>query len=60
MKSRILILKIFAAFGLFALIVWIGLEIYRGNYLQAVAISGVGSLMMWFALGLGNQSNRSE
>ena len=60
MKSRILILKIFFALGLLALVVWIGLEIYRGNYLEAVAISGVGSLLLWFALGLGNQSNRSE
>ena len=60
MESRLLILKIFAALGFLALIVWIGLEIYRGNYLEAVAVSGVGSLLLWFALGLGNRPRDSE
>lgn len=39
---------------------WIGFEIYSGNYLQAVAISGVGSVFLWFASGAATQSNDKD
>ena len=53
MNIRLKIFKFIAALIFLALITWIGLEVFYGRYLKAVAISGVGSLLMWFAMGLG-------
>ncbi len=56
MGIRLVLFKILAGALVLGLIAWIGLEIYRGAYLQAVAISGVSSLLLWFALGMANRS----
>lgn len=55
MNTRLKIFKFIAALVFLAIITWIGIEVFYGRYLEAVAISGVGSLLMWFAMGLGNR-----
>jgi len=60
MSGMITLRRIFTlivALILLAFLVWIGVEIYNGRYLHAVAISCTGSLLMWFAMGLGNPTN---
>ena len=54
MNIRLKIFKFIAALIFLAIITWMGIEVFYGRYLKAVAISGVGSLLMWFAMGLGN------
>jgi len=54
MISYTTIFKVIIILLLLMLAAWIGYEIYRGNYLQAVAISGVGSVFLWFASGAAN------
>jgi hypothetical protein len=53
MSLRLKIFKTILSLMGAGLLTWIGLEIYRGNYLQAVAISGVSSILLWFVLGTG-------
>jgi len=53
MNTRLKIFKLIVALLLLAFLSWIGLEVFNGRYLHAVAISCTGSLLMWFAMGLG-------
>ena len=55
MSTRLKFFKFIAALIFLAIITWVGIEVLYGRYLEAVAISGVGSLLMWFAMGLGSR-----
>ena len=54
MNIRVKIYKFVLGLVVLVLLGWIGVTIYDGNYLEAVAISGVSSILLWFALGAGN------
>ena len=53
MSVRLKIYKIILTLMGLGLLGWIGFEIWRANYLEAVAISGVSSILLWFVLGTG-------
>lgn len=55
MAIRLFIFKIIGILMALALVGWIGFEIYHARYLEAVAISGVSSILLWFALGMGRK-----
>ena len=55
MNTQLKVFKLILALILLAFLSWIGFEIYNGRYLHAVAISSTGSLLMWFAMGLGKR-----
>ncbi len=57
MTSHSTILKAVFILLLLLLAGWTGVEIYRGDYLQAVAISGVGSVFLWFASGAARRTD---
>ncbi len=45
--------KIFIVIIIASLLGWIIFTILQGQYLEAVAISCIGSVLLWFALGAG-------
>jgi hypothetical protein len=59
MSTRLKVFRLFVALLMLAFLIWIGCEVFSGRYLHAVAISGTGSLLMWFAMGLGKQPKDS-
>ena len=46
-------LQIFIAAALVGMVAWIVYAAIEGNYLKAVAISCIGPVLAWFALGAG-------
>jgi len=60
MATRLFIFKIIGILLGLALLTWIVIEIYQGRYLEAVAISGVTSILLWFAMGLGRKPDDDE
>lgn len=48
--SKDTILRAFVAVGLVAVLGLVAVSVYEGRYLEAVAISGLGSIFAWFAL----------
>lgn len=53
-------LRILIAVALSGMAVWIAYAAYSGRYLEAVAVSCVGPVLLWFASGAGASSRNDD
>jgi hypothetical protein len=48
--------KVFTALALIGMLAWIAYAVVAGRYLEAVAVSCIGPLLLWFMTGAGKAS----
>ena len=46
-------MRMIVGVGLIGMLFWIIYAVIEGQYLEAVAVSSIGSVLAWFALGAG-------
>lgn len=57
METRQKYYKLFLLFVTVAVVSWVAVTAYQGKYIEAVAISGVSSILLWFALGISKSAD---
>lgn len=51
--TKLKVLRVFVAIGVAVIVGLVAISLINGRYLEAIAISSIGSIFAWFALGTG-------